>query len=386
MFWIIAFLLTGLTTVLLCGVLLSRGASARGNANEVTLYKRQLRGIEDDLKRGVLSPSEADDAKVEISRRLLAADARKVTESGHGPAQPVVLVAATILVLAPALYLQLGTPGRGDMSLQTRKAQAEQTRLNRISQAAAERALPPTSREPDPEHVSLVLQLRQALQARPDDLQGHELLAASELRLGNFSAAHEVQNQVIGLKGETANAQDYARLADYLVLAAQGYVSPEAEDALDRALQLDETNGTARYYMGLMYAQTGRPDIAFGLWRDLLENGPQDAPWIPAIRAEIGIAADAAGVRYDMPEAPTDGMTREQFVGMVRGMVDGLSARLLSDGGSAEEWARLITSYGVLGELDSAKDTLDRARMAYEGDEAALSLIEDAAQQAGVTE
>ena len=63
--------------------------------------------------------------------------------------------------------------------------------------------------------------------------------------------------------------------------------NPEAEAVLSRALSLEPTNGTARYYMGLMLAQTGRPDTGFRIWDQLLREGPEDAVWIPPILAQI---------------------------------------------------------------------------------------------------
>ncbi len=55
-------------------------------------------------------------------------------------------------------------------------------------------------------------------------------------------------------------------------MAAGGYVSPEAEAALSEVLRREPSNGRARYYTGLLYAQTGRPDLAFRVWRPLLED------------------------------------------------------------------------------------------------------------------
>jgi len=236
-----------------------------------------------------------------------------------------------------------------------------------------------------------------ALADRPDDVQGHELLAGNEAQLGNFTAAHIAQAQVLAIKGADATAQDHANHADLLVLAAEGYVSPESEAALSKALALDPANGTALFYSGLMLGQIGRPDLAFNVWRDLLDRSRPGAPWVPAIRARINTAAMLAGVRYTLPPlaepnantgetGPADGMTREQYDGMIRGMVDGLSARLLADGGSAEDWARLITSHMVLNDADAALDALIKARAAFADDSAALALINAAATDAGISE
>ncbi|MCB2134183.1 MAG: c-type cytochrome biogenesis protein CcmI, partial [Rhodobacteraceae bacterium] len=69
---------------------------------------------------------------------------------------------------------------------------------------------------------------------------------------------------------------------------------------------------------------------------------------------------------------------------MIRGMVEGLEARLADGGGSPAEWARLIGALGVLGEGDRALAARDAARAAYAGDAAALAEIDDAGARAGL--
>lgn len=386
MFWIVAFLITGVITVVLsAGLLRSASATAEAENTEMALYARQLTTLEEEVQRGVISPEDAESTRVEISRRMLAADARAATSSRRPPMQPVIMIAATVLILTPAVYLQIGQPGFADLPLERRLDMADARRADRIDQATAEAAAMPLPVAQNPEDMAILNQLRTALRDRPDDLRGHELLVATEAQLGNFAEAHAAQSVVIRIKGDAVEASDLSNLTDLMVLAARGYVSPEAETAAQHALELDPKNGTARYYLGLMFAQTGRPDYAFNLWRDLLEEGPADAPWIPAIRAEIEAAAAAGGIRYELPDTPAPAIAADDQ-DMVRGMVDGLSSRLLANGGSAEEWARLIHSLGVLSEQDRAAEAFDRASAAFADDPAALSLIRDAGRSAGVIE
>jgi len=71
---------------------------------------------------------------------------------------------------------------------------------------------------------------------------------------------------------------------------------------------------------------------------------------------------------------------------MIRGMVARLSDRLATEGGTVQEWSRLIGALGVLGDLDQARVIYDEARQTFAGDAAALDMINDAARQAGVAE
>jgi len=238
----------------------------------------------------------------------------------------------------------------------------------------------------DPDYVTLVEKLREAVANRPGDLQGAELLARHEMALGNAVAAYRAQSQVIRLKGEQASAEDIARYADMLVIAAGGYVSPEAEGAVAAALEADPANGVARYYSGLLAAQIGRPDISFRTWARLLNDSPPSASWVPAVREQIEDMAFRAGVDYalaPLPETrgPTDDdvraaseMSEEDRMEMVRGMVGNLSDRLATEGGPVEDWARLISSLVVLGDGDGALLVYDDAKRVFESDPNAIRL------------
>ncbi len=314
---------------------------------------------------------------------------------------PVILPAILILAMLGGafwLYQRIGAPGYPDLPMSERLARAEAFRVDRPSQAEAEaKAVLPPAPEPEAHYAELLDRLRKAVAANPGDLTGERLLARNEAAVGNYGAAAKAQAKVIALTGAAATADDYATLADLYVLATGGYVSPEAEKAAGEALKRDPKNGTARFYVGLMWAQTGRPDLAFGFWRALLEEGPEDAPWIAPIRDQIGMLAAAAGVTYTPPapsgtlKGPGAGdvaaaadMTDEDRAGMIRGMVAQLSERLLSEGGSVEEWSRLISSLGVLGEKDRAREAWDKAQAAFAGQEAALEALRQAAETAGV--
>jgi cytochrome c-type biogenesis protein CcmH len=241
-------------------------------------------------------------------------------------------------------------------------------------------------------------QLRGALKDRPDDLEGHRLLARNESGLGNYVAAVAAQRRVIAILGDSVNADDHAMLAEMMILGAGGYVSPEAEAEITRALQLDPLNGTAIFYAGLMLAQVGRPDRTFALWAPLLERSQPDDPWVAPLRAQLmQVASEAGEDNYALPEAvemapgpdadavaAAAGMTPEERQEMVRGMVEQLSDRLATQGGSAEEWARLIKAYGVLGETDRARAIWAEAQQLFGGNAADLEVVRAAATQAGV--
>ena len=410
-FWIV----TGLSALLSVAVLvvaLLRGRAGQqpAAAYDLQVYRDQLKEVDRDLARKVIEEADAERLRNEISRRILAADAAMKADQAQdgklgrigwllGAALSVVVIGGSF-----GLYRQLGAPGYGDLGLQMRIAMANEAYRSRPSQEVAETRLPPVpSLETVPqEHRDLVQQLRDTVAERPDDLQGHILLAQEEARLGRYRDAYEAQEIVLRLKGAEATGDDFAMMATMMTLAAGEYVSPEAEIFLQEAVARDPENPLARYHIGLMMLQTGRPDQAFVMWERLLRESPPHAPWSNAIRPHIEDVAIRAGVQYTLPEAapappalrgPTEDdvdamqdMAPEDQMEMIRGMVAGLSDRLATEGGSPEEWAQLINALGVLGDREQAQVIFDEARLVFAGNPAAIGTVTSAAQRAGLIE
>ncbi len=396
LFWVIVTGLTICVATLVARPLLRASDNANSNAPEVDIYKAQLAEVDRDLARDVLDAEEAERARTEIARRLLAAskaDSNTVI-SGNSTALAVA-IGAIMLTLSGAIYWQIGARGTPDQPLAERFALADELRENRPSQAEMAAQAPdiPPPETATEEHLASVAELRALMPERPDDLKGWELLAYHESELRNFSAAAEAQINVLRIKADEATVLDMQRLLDLYALAANGQISPEAEQLIRLILVNDETNIAARYHLGALYDQTGRSDIAFRLWRPLVETGP-DSYHSALAKARIEGAAARTGIDYTIPLtagpsaadiANAEQMSPEDRDAMVRNMVAGLADRLANEGGPVDDWARLITAYGVLGETDTARAIWGEAQTVFRDPEA-LALLTEAAKSAGLTE
>ncbi len=408
LFWIIVIALALVTAAVLGRtVVTGRAGKEPPAAYDLRVYRDQLREVDRDLARGVIGAEDAERLRAEVSRRILAADA-KLRESGTTGGQPrwasLAMAAAVLVGLTGGtalLYRTLGAPGYGDVPLKARIAASDAARADRLAQDEAEARMPQAELPPDvsEDFLALMEKLRATVAERPGDLRGLQLLVRNEAALGNMAAAREAQAQIVEVKGPEATAEDYALLADLMISAAGGYVSKEAEAALRGALQRDARDPRARYYLGLYYLQVDRPDRAFRIWEKLLSESSPDAPWVPLIRDRLEEVAWRAGVTdYRLPpleRAPgpdaadieaADEMAAEERGEMIRGMVARLAERLATEGGSAEEWARLIGAYGVLGETDRARAIWEEAQQVFAGREAELDLLRGAAREAGIAE
>jgi len=370
-------------------------------SKDLALYKDQLREVDSDLARGVLSETESESARLEISRRILAADKRAQMETLANPAPSIVnkLLAAfvilTVLTGSLGIYAYLGEPNLPDRPLVARLAAAQEARAQRLSQEDAEVQVPDEKINIPEDYLKLVKKLREAIKKRPNDEQGLRLLALHEFRIGKYRAARKAHTRIMKVVGDKVTAKDYIDFAEVMIFATNGYVSPEAEITLSQALKLKPNDGRTRYYSGLAMAQNGRADVAYRLWEGLLKEGPQDAAWIPLIKSQIDDVARLAGINMSnqpLPGPTTDQinaaseMTKEDRKKMIRGMVASLGERLATNGGTMNEWARLIRALGVLGETARASEIWNEAKDVFSDNPKALNLLLEAAQAAEISQ
>ena len=398
-FWAMAAAMAVLIAAfLLRGLMRGSVEATPAAAQDMQVYRDQLAEADRDLARGTLTESEAARVKTEIARRLLEADRTAQAEApAKATALPLPAMALVVAALAGALalYAWMGVPWYPDMPINDRLAAADAAMASRPLQAQAEANMPDQP-EPqiDDEFRKLITKLRAAIDpASSTDLRGLALLAQNEAALGQFGAARAAQARLVAVKGDDASADDYAILAEMTILAAGGYVSPEAEQALIQTLKRDPKNGMARYFSGLMFAQGGRFDRAYVLWKPLLDESPADARWMPPLLGQIEDVAVRAGIPFRLPESvgPSAGdmaaaadMAPDERQQMIEGMVAQLQGRLTTEGGDAAEWARLIKALMVLNRKEDAQAAYDLAKAALSADPAALTELDAAAAAAGL--
>ncbi|ABS62561.1 Tetratricopeptide domain protein [Parvibaculum lavamentivorans DS-1] len=342
--------LTGGALLLLLRPLRAGAAASRQGAgeSEVALYRDQLAEISRDLERGVIGETEADAARIEVSRRLLAADEARAVERGMaGAADPrwrkgaALAMAVGIPMIALAIYLDAGSPGLP-------------------GQPFAERLATPADELP---LEGLIVRIERHLKEQPDDVRGWELIAPAYLQLGRFDDAANAWTRAMLIDGVTADrlvARGEAR-----AFANENAVGSAARADFEKAVELDPAHPRAQYFLGVAELDAGERDAALARWKALLARAPDDAAWAAGLRIRI---AEIEGKPAISPEDEP----------MIRGMVEGLAARLEDDPRNLEGWLRLIRSYGVLGERARAADALATARATFAGDPAALEQLKSA--------
>lgn len=342
------------------------GTDAPGGS-EVVVYRDQLDEVGRDAAAGLIGVDEANAARVEIGRRMLAAaEAEQGQTAGSSPRmrKAVSLLALIMLpLLAIGVYLPLGSPALPDMPL-------------------ASRQLTPGANQPI---ANLIAQVEQHLANNPTDARGWAVLAPVLTRIGRHDDAVRAFRNIISYGGD--NAARRADLGEAMTLAANGVITADAKAEFDRATTQDPGEVKARYFLGLAAEQDGRRADAATIWRAMLEQAPPDAPWRAVVSAALvrvgGKGPELPALSQDTM-ASAQAMSGEDRAAMIQGMVERLATRLKQDGSDVDGWLRLVRAYLVLGDRDKAKTAMTEARQAVSKDSEQLRKLNDGLKDSGL--
>ena len=345
---------------------LGRTGRAQDQGSEVAVYKDQLAEIERDLAAGSIPAPDAEAARIEISRRLLAAAASEpamaATSSVTWRRVAAVLALAGLPLVAMGVYMPLGSPKLQDFPL------AQRERVPGKAQSLE----------------NLVAQVQQHLEKNPTDGRGWNVLAPVLQRLGRFDDAVRAYRNSLTYNGESAERR--ADLGEAIAAAAGGVVTAEAKTEFERAHALDADDPKANYFLGLAAEQDGRKDDAANIWRGLLAKAPADAPWRALVQtslARVGGGGTMPALSDETIAASKD-MAEGDRNAMVQGMVERLATRLKQNGDDVESWLRLVRAYLVMGERDKAMGASADARQAVASDGERLRQLNEGLRTLGL--
>lgn len=359
LFWIVAAVVTAAVVVPLLRPLLRGGGRIADRAShDLEIYRDQLAEVERDLARGVIEPSQADAARTEIGRRILASAA-------PAPAADVAIMAATppgrgrrrlawaLLIALPvaALSTYVGI-GRPDLP----------------AQPLSDRLAATAKDQPPPEVIAAVTHLAERLKQEPNNLEGWVLLAQSQGKMGRLDDAVESWRRASALVPDDGEIR--GNLAEALTAANQGLVPDEAAKLFEAMQAKTPADPRAGHYLALARAQAGDFQGALDRWRALAAATPADAPWLPLVRQRIADMAERLKLdpaQVTPPPLPPRGPAPADAKGAqaderVRAMVDKLAAKLKAEPGDIAGWLRLARAYEVMGDADKQADALKQAR------------------------
>ena len=355
--WLIFAVMTGAAVFVVLGSLArSRAALADGSGADAAVYRDQIDEIARDRARGLIDDREAESARVEVARRLIAASDRDEPVPVGGSARRRRIAAVIALVAVPAIglgvYAKLGKPDLPDMPLQARKGE-----------------------KPDTQNFSdLALRVEKALADNPNDGRGWAVAGPLYMRLGRANDAAVAFANAIRLLGSTPDRE--ADLGEALFAAADGVVTSDARAAFERSVKGDQPSPKGAFYLARASEQDGDVAGAVARLKPLLIKAPEDAPYLQALRGEFQRIAAVPALPMPSPEQAAEIKTPEERMAFVRKMVDGLSDRLAESGGDVGEWLRLVNARAAMGDVDKAREALSSARQKFASDAGATTRLE----------
>ncbi len=383
MLWVGIVIISAITlAILVIPSLLGRRQDSADSRKDydAAVYRDQLAELDRDLERGLISETEAETARIEIQRRLLAAVDAETEQThliGSGNRFVIPTLSMIAFVGAVVLYLELGSPNTPDFPY------AERGDLDSAPTVAS------SAHSVD----EAIAQLEARLKENPDDPEGWATLGRSYLSMEKYLEAQKAFLKLYEITGDIMAKAEYA---EALILASDSQITPEALDIFDEVLRVDPYDPKSRFYFGVAAAQQGNLSGALQIWTDLLHLSPPDAPWIDIVQRQIIRAADEAGVD-PASVAPTEQairlaldadiessnintnttqaspgpsqedienaqqMSADEQMEMIRSMVQRLADRLEENPDDYEGWLRLAQAYEVLGETEKAEEARRRA-------------------------
>lgn len=361
---------------------------------DIAVYRDQLGEIDRDIERGVLSIEQAKAARIEVQRRILAADQRikqqsenqKVATANGGLRAIAAAVMVAFIAGGLGLYLDLGSPTMPDRPIASRIDEINAVRQAEVANDDRKQVL-----------NRAVSDLSQQLLENPNNLKAWELLGASLMALGRPEEAQTAFLEAVKLSDRDG---DYlAMYAESLVRSSNGQINALSRGVLNEAATTDSTDPRIQYYLGLADAQDGDIAAAVDRWIALANSAPADAGWLPMVVSRINDAALAQGIdiegRLNLQQGIARGpsqddieaaqqMTPEERQQMIVSMVEGLAERLETEPNNPDGWARLMQAYMVLGKTDDARSAYQKAGEVFADQPELVSRFDSLAKEIGI--
>ncbi|MGV2110333.1 c-type cytochrome biogenesis protein CcmI [Agrobacterium salinitolerans] len=345
MFWIVVAILTAAVAIVLMYPLMRKTEAPQTRRDgEVAVYRDQLAELDRERAAGLIGDTEADYARAEIGRRLLAAAEAEETPAKESRSRRHHLATSFITLLLPALglclYIWNGSPDTPDMPLEARLE------------------------NPGNDMNMLVARAERHLAQNPEDGAGWDILAPIYFKMQRLGDAELAYRNALRIQGPSA--ERLTGLGETLVAGNDGVVIEAARDAFAEADRLSPGNPRTRFYLALALEQSGKSEEAQSAFAALAAAAPAGAPWLPLVQEHIartggkaGTGPTAADVAAAKEMAPADRQA------MIEGMVASLDAKLKDNPDDFEGWMRLMRAYSVLKNEAKAGEALRAGLQAF---------------------
>lgn len=385
--WFLMLILCSAAAVAIAYPLIRRYETRDATAEEQAVYQDQIKEVERDLASGTIAEPEAKVAKAEIERRL------ETVAKEHVPAQPVsnpwklaALVASVgLLILGGVnLYAYMGNPNMPSAVPAQQAAVQQPVQAQQAPQASdAGQGTAAVANQVD----VMITKLKDKLKADPNNAEGWRMLGWALFNTQKYQESSDAYGKALAID---PNNVDYkSALAESTVQAAQGVVTPKAQELINDVLAKSPKDLRARFYDALGHEQSGDQQGALDRWTALLAEAPADAGWRDDVKQRItdigkALGKDVSGALNAAPvatsAAPATGGDEKNA--MVAGMISKLAQKLEANPKDRDGWAMMIRSLIVTGDKKGADEALAKALDIFKDDTATQEGLKQIAAEA----
>ncbi|SFM79509.1 c-type cytochrome biogenesis protein CcmI [Marinobacter pelagius] len=296
-FWIAATVLIIIALAFVLFPVLFQRADARARADirnqNLMAYRTRMKELDDEFEAGILDEDNYRQLKEELAGSMLddVPESEQPRRAVPGRKSAIAVALVSVLVLPGAayyLYQEWGAMDRVEQYIAMQ--QMEQSDSGRQAQMS-----------------DLVVQLRDRLEADPDNPDGWAMLGQSYMRLEQYQEAAWAFRQLAKVVdgNDQAEAVALGLSAQALFFDSQGAMTEAVTEAIRQARSLnpDEVNALGLLGINAFSQQNYREAIEY--WERIVAVAP-DHPQIASIRGGINEAYNRLGETPPEVQAPAD--------------------------------------------------------------------------------
>ena len=354
-FWIITAVLVALALLFILYPLVFGRAERRINADirnqNLLAYRTRLTELEEEYQQGKIDEENFNMLRDELAGAMLD-DVGEEQAPGEVRAEDLrmdhrwrstwaVVVLAGFLLPAGVvlLYQQWGALGKVEQyqAMQELQQNSDGDRVARMDQ--------------------LTSQLRERLEAQPDNPDGWAMLGRSLMRMERYPEAARAFEQLADVVGNrSGEAVAWGLSAQAWFFDSQGAMTDEVTRAMDRARELNPNEVNTLGLLGIHAFERENFEQAIGHWEKIIEVAP-DHPQIASIREGVAQAYQRLGREVPPTVKPDQASGSEEVSDR------GVNVRVELDGSFAGEVAPDTTLFVYAREPDTQSAPLAVARL-----------------------
>ena len=336
-------------------IILNRTGVVSHSESAHAMLTDQLGEVERDVSRGLISPEDGRSATVEIQRRIIATHRKEspTSASSSSGVWAMVLAAAFVPIAATFLYLSIGSPMIPSIIFADFSGERDVlTKQDALTQR-------------------LFLQL--SSEENGGETEGWLLLANAYMGMGKYNKAADAYGRI--LDRDEVTFEEFGQFAEASILHENGIVTPMAERALNRSLQMEPGNIAGIYYKSFALAQSDQLGAAYSLLVSRLARADGIPTWMESFIAQANFYGEKLGkapillsnfapvlkgpTAEDVADASD--LSVEDRNAFIYSMVEQLAARLEDEPDDLDGWLQLARAYTVLGDQDQVVLTYRQA-------------------------